>query len=171
MRQSILAYFFRFGRVFCFFVCPRVESPRNSTSQSNKSCISRIFCSANLKAYGTGQNLVYSYRWGRAVKSVSFPFVHNRHSSCSHSLWRLFITTPLGCEHFARHLFTRRATVVNKWFGGSVLGECGEMMKMYKYTIAVYLCKTEALRMPYFGTEIYWRRNTRILEILLYNAH
>ena len=40
---------------------------------------------------------------------------------------------------------------MNKWFGGSVLGECGEMMKMYKYTIAVYLCKTEALRMRYLG--------------------
>ena len=171
MRQSILAYFFRFGRVFCFFVCPRVESPRNSTSRSNKSCTSRIACFVNPAVCEIGQNLAYSYRWGRTAKSVSFPFVHNRHSPCSHSLWRLFTTTPIGCEHSARHLFTQGTAVVHKWWGRPVFGVCGEMMKMYKYTIAVYLCKTEALRMPYFGTEIYWRRNTRILEILLYNAH
>ena len=141
------------------------------TQSSNKSCISRIFCFVNPKGFEIGQSLAYSYRWKRIVKSVLFPFVNNRHFPCSHSLRRLFTTTPIGCEHSARHLFTQGTAVVHKWWGRPVFGVCGEMMKMYKYTIAVYLCKTEALRMPYFGTEIYWRRNTRILEILLYNAH
>ena len=106
----------------------------------------------------------YLYRQGRTVKSVSFPLVHNRHSPCEHSFRRLFTTTPIGCEHLTRHLFTRTAAVVHKWWRGPVFGVCGEMMKMYKYTIAAYLCKTEALRMRYLGRRFCLDENKRFLE-------
>ena len=106
----------------------------------------------------------YLYRQGRTVKSVSFPLVHNRHSPCEHSLRRLFTITPIGCEHLTRHLFTRTAAVVHKWWRGPVFGVCGEMMKMYKYTIAAYLCKTEALRMRYLGRRFCLDENKRFLE-------
>ena len=78
------------------------------------------FSVSQIRKHAKPGNSVYSYRWGRTVKTVSFPFVHNRHSPCEHSFWRLFITTPIGCEHSERHLFTRRAAVVNKWWGDSI---------------------------------------------------
>ena len=102
---------------------------------------------------------------------MSFPFVHNRHSPCEHSLRRLFTTIPIGCEHSARYLCTRREAVVHKWWGGPVFGGCGEMMKMYKYTIAVYLCKTEALRMRYLGRGLCLEGNTGFWEVVQYDAH
>ena len=41
---------------------------------------------------------------------------------------------------------------------------------MYKYTIAAYLCKTEALRMQYLGRGFCLDGNTRFLNYCLYHA-
>jgi len=41
---------------------------------------------------------------------------------------------------------------VHKWWGGPVFGVCGEMMKMYEYTITVYLCKNRGSENAVFGT-------------------
>ena len=113
------------------------------TQSSNKSCISRIFCFANPKGFEIGQSLAYSYRWKRIVKSVLFPFVHNRHFPCSHSLRRLFITTPIGCEHSARHLFTRRAAVVHKRWRDSVFWFVGRWWKCITYNCGYIYTKQE----------------------------
>ena len=97
---------------------------------------------------------------------MSFPFVHNRHSPCEHSLQRLFTTTPIGCEHSARHLCTRREAVVYKWWGGPVFGVCGEMMQMYKYAIAVYLCKNRGSENAVFGTRLLFGWEYAIFDLV-----
>ena len=65
--------------------------------------------------------------------------VHKCGSPCEHSLQRLCTTTPIGCEHSAWHLFTRREAVVHKWWRGSVFrlagkkAKCINIQSLYKY--------------------------------------
>ena len=91
--------------------------PQSFTTRRGKnSCVSVFSCSVVLNHWEMTDISAYSCKHETRPDTHATSRVHNRHPPCEHSLWRLFTTTPIGCEHSMRPLCTRRVAVVHMWW-------------------------------------------------------